>query len=250
MARVISDETSLSKQRRGLRRETAVLSRLVIAEAVLAALVLAWGLVARLSSGSSGPLWGGAALAFLAAGHWMKSRDNAKQENFINAGQKGEAQVAATLGRDLDNSYYVLNDIQVRSGFKKAQIDHVVIGPNGVFVIETKNWRGRISGDAADKAWMQKKYDDQPMRRIGNPVLQNRRHAEVVRSLLGSAGLADIRVIPLLVFTSKHATLDIANLDESILWPAEVCDAIRRSPGPTLGEDRIDAVLHRFQRFM
>ena len=38
---------------------------------------------------------------------------------------------------------------------KTSQIDHVVINPRGVFVIETKNYSGRIYGSENQLEWTQ-----------------------------------------------------------------------------------------------
>lgn len=60
--------------------------------------------------------------------------------NFLK-GAKGEEWVAhelAFLGAD----YTVFNGL--RLGGSSQNIDHVVIGPSGVFVVETKNWRGAV----------------------------------------------------------------------------------------------------------
>jgi hypothetical protein len=68
----------------------------------------------------------------------------------ILIGAIGEEKVINTL-RKLPDSYYVLNEIQIKLSrsvlwkkyieyIKSAQIDHIVIGPTGIFLIETKNW--------------------------------------------------------------------------------------------------------------
>ncbi len=66
-------------------------------------------------------------------------------------GAIGEENVINTL-KLLPDTYYVLNEIRIKltkSVFwkkffeyvKSAQIDHVVIGETGIFLIETKNWK-------------------------------------------------------------------------------------------------------------
>jgi len=55
-------------------------------------------------------------------------------------GRKGEMSVAAELNR-LPHGYRVLNGIESAKG----NVDHVVIGPTGVFAIETKNVSGTLS---------------------------------------------------------------------------------------------------------
>jgi high-affinity Fe2+/Pb2+ permease len=60
-----------------------------------------------------------------------------------SGGWRGEKQVAKILTNNLNDDYYLLNDLYLRDG--GGDIDHIVLGPNGVFVLETKNWSGRIS---------------------------------------------------------------------------------------------------------
>lgn len=66
-------------------------------------------------------------------------------------GAAGELEVIKNL-QDLPDDYFLLNDLFLEldeyisfngSKLKSAQIDHVVVGPTGVFVIETKNWSSK-----------------------------------------------------------------------------------------------------------
>jgi len=70
-----------------------------------------------------------------------------KQSNEYK-GAKGEILVIEKL-RNLAEDYFVFNDLsfELDNGInfngeflKSAQIDHLVIGPSGIYVIETKNW--------------------------------------------------------------------------------------------------------------
>ncbi len=63
-------------------------------------------------------------------------------------GALGELKVIQNL-HELSDEYYLFNDLHLKlkdyikfsgSPLKSAQIDHLVVGPTGVFVIETKNW--------------------------------------------------------------------------------------------------------------
>lgn len=56
-------------------------------------------------------------------------------------GIAGEKEVTMAL-QELDNSYYLLNDVVLYP--KHGNIDHIVLGRNGIFVIETKNYKGEI----------------------------------------------------------------------------------------------------------
>jgi hypothetical protein len=57
-------------------------------------------------------------------------------------GAEGEERVAAVLERTLDRSWSVIHDLTV--GARGANLDHLVIGPPGVFVLNTKNLTGRV----------------------------------------------------------------------------------------------------------
>ncbi|MGI8889878.1 MAG: nuclease-related domain-containing protein [Chthoniobacterales bacterium] len=58
-------------------------------------------------------------------------------------GQAGECPVAGTLDR-LPDQFFVFHDVTTGIG----NLDHVVIGPTGLFLIETKNWRGVATADS------------------------------------------------------------------------------------------------------
>lgn len=83
---------------------------------------------------------------------------------FLSALNAGAIKVAGAKGEDLTlgllatlpNSYTILNQIELpnpeaKKGF--TELDFIVIGPNGIFVIEVKNNNGRIVGSEDEKEW-------------------------------------------------------------------------------------------------
>ena len=56
----------------------------------------------------------------------------------------------------LPKDYNVFNDVRVCSNGRRCQIDHLVISPYGIFVIETKSYLGYTSGYGFDKMWRRK----------------------------------------------------------------------------------------------
>jgi len=100
--------------------------------------------------------------------------------------------------------YYPLHNVVLKTPDGTTQIDHILVSPFGVFVIETKNYKGWIFGDSRSRNWTQslfgKKYSFQ------NPLRQNYKHVKAVESVLG----VDPKVIhSVVVFTgnSKFKTL-------------------------------------------
>lgn len=57
-------------------------------------------------------------------------------------GAQGEVEVARAL-ESLPEGWVVLHDL-AWPGRSRANLDHVVIGPGGVFVVDAKNWSGRV----------------------------------------------------------------------------------------------------------
>ncbi len=71
-----------------------------------------------------------------------------KQLRRVTKGIKGETLVAERL-QSLPDDYFLLNDVVLPG--QSGNIDHVVIGPCGVVVIETKNFSGSV--ESHRNAW-------------------------------------------------------------------------------------------------
>ena len=57
-------------------------------------------------------------------------------------GENGEQYVGQTLEKDMRPlGYDVFHDVVIKKGKRTFNLDHVLIGPNGVYVVETKAWR-------------------------------------------------------------------------------------------------------------
>lgn len=110
-------------------------------------------------------------------------------------GRLGEKKVAMRLSR-LPDEYTVFNDVYLQEGGRRSQIDHVVLSPYGIFVIETKNYSGWIYGGELAPYWTQNIYGHKY--RLYNPTKQNDAHARVLQRLLG---LSPDVFFPIVVFT-------------------------------------------------
>ncbi|MCP3028527.1 nuclease-related domain-containing protein [Halobacillus sp. A5] len=98
-------------------------------------------------------------------------------------GELGEYKVNIQLDQFPANykhlSDLMLENKKTRSGY--SQIDHVLLTPYGLFVIETKNYAGEIKGDKQDKQWtVNKRY------KMRNPFHQNYAHVEAIKSNINS----------------------------------------------------------------
>lgn len=81
-----------------------------------------------------------------------------------------------------------------------TQLDHVLITPQGVFVIETKNMQGLISGGRQDRHWTQEIGGQ--MRSFQNPLHQNYKHTKTLHELLG---IPEQQIFSLVVFVGRSS---------------------------------------------
>ena len=153
------------------------------------------------------PLWGGSLLvASLVFVCWSLMVGLRHVERYFK-GARGEEQIAGILAT-LPDSYHVFNDFAVG----RNHVDHVVAGPGGVFAVETKCWRGKVTvedghilldGQLPDRA----------------PLAQANREATLVREALAVAGWKGT-VTPVLVFASNTFSARRANLKGTIVMNA------------------------------
>ena len=83
----------------------------------------------------------------------------------------GEKVVASKLSKLPEQQYKILNDIMLRTNYGTTQIDHIVISVYGIFVIETKNYKGWITGTEYGEYWTKNMYGKKYTFR--NPIKQN-----------------------------------------------------------------------------
>lgn len=100
----------------------------------------------------------------------------------------GETIIKIVIGKNSQNQKkkkYVINDLvlEIAPG-KTAQIDHVVINQNGIFVIETKNYSGRIYGNESQMQWTQVLNYGKVKNQFYSPVKQNQTHIYAIQKIL------------------------------------------------------------------
>jgi hypothetical protein len=125
-----------------------------------------------------------------------------RRYRIYSGGLEGERQVVNLLRSTLSDDYYLINGVHFPRG--GGDIDHVVLGPNGIFAIETKNWRGWIScsGDTWQRGGK---------RIVGSPSEQAKKNAAKVRRAVEASGNVpfSVWVDAIVVFTNNHADLHL-----------------------------------------
>ncbi|MBP7275710.1 MAG: NERD domain-containing protein [Kiritimatiellae bacterium] len=249
MARILTEETSLARKRDALMHETDVLSRLLRYEWIGAGALLLAGAILWWVRDSAAIFGLGVAGLIFAVAHTFRIRENRGEEQSVRAGLRGEADVTRALSQTLDNTHYIFNDLLIRNGRTSAQIDHLVVGPRGLFLVETKNWRGHIEGGAGDEQWTQTRAPGVPPIRLHNPIIQARRQANFLRESLRRAGVRSPEIHPLVVFRSPRTTFRISDADLPLLRPDEAARHIRDfTATEPCDEAQVDAVVQHLMR--
>jgi hypothetical protein len=143
-------------------------------------------------------------------------------------GYEGENRVARVLSSSLSDEYHLLNDVPVPNGY--GNIDHIVIGPNGVFVIETKNYAGHLicNGDTWSRSQANKRYgrlNSAVNFDLGSPSKQAKRNATKIKDFIESIDQFrrnHIWVEAILVFSNPRVDLEISNPTVPILKTHEL----------------------------
>jgi Nuclease-related domain len=114
--------------------------------AILAATV--GGLLGSLLAARLGLVLGG--LAAVAAGWGLRFRPSTDAAAW-QRGAAGERRTARLLDPLERHGWAVLHDLAIPGS--RANLDHLVIGPGGVFVIDSKQYRGRLQLDPSGRLW-------------------------------------------------------------------------------------------------
>jgi len=106
------------------------------------------------------------------------------QDAIKKAGEAGEREIAYQLSWLTMQEYKVINNVKlVQDEGLIQQFDHIVIGPNGIFNIETKNYAGTITIDQHGN-WIREKNGY--VEALTNPSSQVYRHRFILESFLDS----------------------------------------------------------------
>jgi len=115
-----------------------------------------------------------------------------------------------------------------------TQIDHILVSPFGVFVIETKNMKGWIFGRETDERWTQVLFGTKY--RFQNPLRQNYRHTKCLAEFL-KLEHSFFHSIVFFIGDCRFKTPMPPNVLSSGL-----ASYIKSSAQPRLGSERVSAI--------
>jgi hypothetical protein len=117
----------------------------------LAAVIATGGLAGTLAHGAGPRVAGPAAAVAAAVNGWLLCFRVSADTAAWRRGARGERRTARKLRPLLRAGWTVLHDVAIPDS--RADADHLLIGPPGVFVVDTKAWHGHISLGPDGSAW-------------------------------------------------------------------------------------------------
>ncbi len=120
-------------------------------------------------------------------------------------GKQGEKNIAYILNWLDKNKFKVFNDVKLKCNAEgipseSQQFDHLVISPNGIFNIETKNYSGDIEINQ-DGSWT--RVINGERRGWESPLFQMQRHRKVLENILGK----NYPIIDIVAIANTHSNI-------------------------------------------
>ncbi len=160
-------------------------------------------------------------------------------------GDCGEGAIIRILDNAPDVAPYVIHDLVFadKEGHT-CQIDHICINSRGIWVIETKNYAGRIYGSENQQNWTQVLAYGKEKRPFYNPVKQNKTHIYRLAEILEVQGCFHNVV----VFTKRA---DISNVSANEVCREEtLIETLSRDTKVSLSEEEMSAYHEKILAFL
>ncbi len=120
---------------------------------------------------------------------YYKVTHNSVLDTYLNKGRLGEYAVYKALRhREYDGAKFLFNLYIPKKNGGTSEIDVIMIDQSGLFVFESKNYKGWIFGEREDKQWTQVLYNrngGSDKYQFPNPIIQNARHIKFLKEFIG-----------------------------------------------------------------
>jgi hypothetical protein len=172
-----------------------------------------------------------------AGGAWWRLRFRPSPETQAwRRGADGERHVARLLEPLVRAGWGVSHDLRVPGS--KANVDHVVIGPPGVFAIDTKNYRGRLHLSRDGLLWHGRTF-------LLPTLSATRWEADMLQDRIGAP---DIVVVPIVAVLGAVVPFgEVTSMGVTVI-PARRLSGVLRSLPPTLTPERAREVAAQMNR--
>jgi hypothetical protein len=192
------------------------------------AAVLAAGLLAGLLAAQLAPHQAPLAVVAAAAGLGWRLRFRPSPDTLAwRRGARGERRTARLLAPLERHGWAVLHDLAIPGS--AANIDHLVIGPGGVLVVDSKQYRGRLRLDGDGMLWHRRHLLVSTLRKV-------RWAADQADEVLG---VADVQVPAIVAVHGTSVPWGRVHADGATVVPARRVRELLETLPPILGPERV-----------
>ena len=120
-------------------------------------------------------------------------------------GNKFEFEVFKFLYEYFNKDTRIHGNVKIPRGNKRTtEADLIVINENCIFIVESKDWNGKITGEKSKSKWNKTKKNNEE-KELDNPIIQNEYHIKhFKRNIdLHKYNLEDKNIYSLIVFSNK-----------------------------------------------
>lgn len=172
-------------------------------------------------------------LLFLATRLFKWHYEKHEQREIKSAGDKGEAYFNNMLKSILRNDDVLIRNVCLQ----EAEIDSLIINRNGIFIVEVKNYNGRLYGDIDDFEWTKEKISPGGnvfYKQVKNPIKQVKRQTYKLSQFLKENNIR-IWISGYAYFINGNSPVD----DESVIYDIDEFDRIIHTPGNKFYDDKL-----------
>jgi len=177
---------------------------------------------------------------------WVKIKKFFREGQNIARGMKAEKSVGQYLEQFRAQGYQIFHDIPGENGDKKFNTDHVIIGPKGVFTIETKYAR------KPEKGQTKIQYDGRQISINGqtpdrDPVVQAKAQASDLSTLLKESTGRVFFVKPVVIYPGWFVENKVFNAEVWVMNEKALGPFIERQD-TELSDENISMASHHLSR--
>ena len=137
--------------------------------------------------------------------------------------------------------YHLMNHITLQLKDGTTQVDHILVSRFGVFVIETKDYKGWIFANPKQATWTQVLFKRKF--KFQNPIFQNIRHVRAVQDLLDFLPPGAVKSVVVFTGEAEFKT----EVPPSVFNVSELVDHLRQQTDEVMSINRVQFCVGRLE---
>ncbi len=200
-------------------------------------------IIRKIKNRSRGPVSNNLYIPADASQEQIKSINSEKHgcKCYMDGLTDGEQEIAHILSEGLSyKDYFIFNNLTIPSDHNgSSQIDHLVVSKFGIFVIESKDYKGWIFGSKDQDKWTQSLPGGKNKFPFQNPIRQNWSHIMSLKLLMPSIPENAYQSVVVFTDSCEFKTDPI----ENVVHSEEIVGCIQKHTETKLSEENLHLML-------